>query len=311
MTFARTLVLCLAVLGCDHRRPKVPDWVLSAPPAAVMALSCRAGWALEPPRLLDLLRTFPLAQRSLDLFLQRARLDLRQETGRVTVFFTRPEPAGSGQQGFLIQLGSFRDPGRLQVAVANAFPVEGALSMNNRDYPLFVITDDQPIHIRAMADGEGRIWVGDLAALAGLGARSGSTPPALAASAEWISEAAAVQGFILPQELRDDTAPRLPGELARNLPRGIESVSWGLSPAAAPETVHGFELALAGSPEAVERASSWMHRFLEAASVVPGTPGAAPEILQESHRIGLRCRLTQDQVDMAMVKLGQLPIRCQ
>lgn len=311
MTFARTLVLCLAVLGCGHRRPAVPEWVLSAPPAAVMAISCRAGWALEQPRLLSLLEPFPLARQSLDLFLQRARLDLRQETGRVTVFFIRSEPAQAGHQGFLIQLGSFRDPGRLQVAVANAFPVEGALSMNNRDFPLFVITDAQPVRIRAMADGEGRIWLGDVAALAGLGSRPGYAPPALAASSGWISGAAAVQGFIRPQELRDDTVPRLPGDLARDLPRGIESVSWGLSPGAAPEAGIGFELALAGSPEAVERASSWVHRFLEAASAVPGAPGATPEILQESRCIGLRCRLTQDQVDLAMAKLDQPPIRCQ
>ena len=308
MTFARTLCCAWPSWGAGIAGPRFPDWVLSAPPAAVMAISCRAGWALEQPRLLSLLEPFPLARQSLDLFLQRARLDLRQETGRVTVFFIQSEPARAGRQGFLIQLGGFRDPGAAAGGRRQRLS-GGGRAVHEQPGSSPVRHHRRPAHPHPR---HGRRGGPDLAGRRGHPGRAGFpsrlAPPALAASSGWISGAAAVQGFIRPQELRDDTVPRLPGDLARDLPRGIESVSWGLSPGAAPEAAIGFELALAGSPEAVERASSWLQRFLEAASAVPGAPGAPPEILQESRCIGLRCRLTQDQVDLAMAKLDQPPM---
>lgn len=314
MVFTRTLLLCTVLLGCDHRRPRTPDWVLSAPPAAVMAISCRADWALEQPRLRALLADFPSAGRFLDILLERARLDPRHETGRITLFLARPargERTPLAEPGFLFQLGGFRDPGRLQVAVANAFPAEGTLAVDHREFPLFMIADAHPLHIRAMADSDGRVWLGDLAALAGLDLTPGRGRAALAASAEWITGSAAVQGFIRPQDLREDGNGRLAGDLARDLPRGIESVSWALVPGRGANAPSGFELSLTGTPDAVEGAAAWLGRLVAVATAVPGQALDTPEILQESRRIGLRCQVSQEQVDVLLAKLNQPPIRLQ
>lgn len=313
MVLPRTLLLCLALLGCEHRRPATPDWVVSAPASAVMAISCRADWALAKPRLPGLLEGFPMAARSMDILVARAGLETRHETGRITLFLTRPAAGAAAppEPGFLIQLGHFRDPGRLQVAVANAFPAEGALTLENREVPLFAIADAHPLHIRAMADGEGRVWLADLAVLAGRGLQPGAGRAALAASSEWITANAAVQGFISPQDLREDRTARLPGDLARDLPRGIESVAWGLVPGRNPNGPVRFELALSGSPDAVQRAASWLDRLVAVAMAVPGQPQDTPEILQESRRIGLRCLLSQEQIDVVLGKLEQPPVRLQ
>lgn len=313
MVHPRTLLLCLVLLGCGHRRPGIPDWVVSAPASAVMAISCRADWALGQPGLRVLLEGYPMAGRSMDVLVARARLETRHETGRITLFLTRP-PAASGlpgDPGFFLQLGRFRDPGRLQVAVANAFPAEGTLPLENREAPLFVITDAHPMHIRAMADGEGRVWLADLAAMAGRGLQPGADRALLGASAEWLTASAPVQGFIRPQELREDSSARLPGDLARDLPRGIEAVAWSLVPGRNPDAPIRFELALAGSTEAVERAASWLDRLMAVAMAVPGQSLDTPEILQESRRIGLRCLLSQGQVDLVLSKLDQPPVRLQ
>ncbi len=308
MNFARTLLVCLTLLGCQARRGQAPDWVRSAPAAAVMAVSFRADWSMEQPRLRTLLERFPMAGRSLDLFLMRARINLRRETGRLTVYLVNPAKAAS-TPGFLIQLGGVRDPGGLQVAIADGFPVD-TKAPDNRDHPVFVILDLPPYHIRAMADGEGRVWLGDQAMLAELGAGKSPSAAALAASSGWIGGAAAIQGFIRPQELLADYSGTLPGELARNLPRGIEAVAWGVTPGPEPDGLNGFELSLAGSGEAVQLAAPWLQRLLAAACAMQGPAAQWPEILQETSRIGLRCQLSQEQVDVAMAKLNQPPLPC-
>jgi hypothetical protein len=291
MIFARTLLLCLVLAGCDARRAQAPDWVRSAPAGALTAVSFRTDWALQQPRLGTLLARHPMAGRALDLFLVRARLPLRRETGRLTVYLTRP---GSG---FLIQLGGFRDPGGVQVAVADVFPVDG-MSMDNRDHPLFVILDLDPSHIRAMVDDEGRVWLGEAALLARLAAAPARAMGDLAAMAGWVSESP-VQGFLRPAELGEGY-----------LPGGIESMAWGVTPGPAADAPNGFELSLAGPGEAIEQASPWLQRFLAAVAAAPGPPAQPPEILQESRRISLRCPLSQEQVDVAMAKLGQPPLPC-
>ncbi|MDR3673118.1 MAG: hypothetical protein P4L36_19895 [Holophaga sp.] len=290
MIFARTMLLCLVLLGCE-RRTQVPDWVRSAPAGAVLATSFRADWALQQPRLQALLERFPMAGRALDLVLVRTRINLDQETGRLTVYQTRPAPAA----GFLIQLGGFRDPGGLQVAIADVFPVDSK-ALDNREHPLFVILDLDASHVRAVADGEGRVWLGDPAALARL-APAAVPNGDLAASAAWMNAKAAIQGFLRPSELPED--------LARNLPKGIVALVWGVNPGAGPDSPIGFELCLAGPGEAIEQALPWLQRF--AATVTPSQP---PEILQESRRVSLRCPLSQEQVDAAMAKLGQPAFPC-
>jgi hypothetical protein len=297
MIFARTLLLCLVLAGCDARRAQAPDWVRSAPAGALTAVSFRTDWALQQPRLRTLLEGYPMAGRSLDLFLVRARLPLRREAGRLTVYLTRPGA------GFLIQLDGFRDPGGIQAAIADVFPVDSSLAMDNRDHPLYVILDLDSSHIRAMADGEGRVWLGEAAALARLAAGPARALGDLAAPAGWISGSAEVQGFLRPAE------PGA-GNLAANLPGGIESMAWGVTPGPAADAPNGFELSLAGSAEAIEQASPWLQRFVAAVGAAPGPPVQPPEILQERRRISLRCPLSQGQVDAAMAKLGQPPLPC-
>ena len=49
----------------------------------------------------------------------------------------------------------------------------------------------------------------------------------------------------------------------------------------------------------------WLQRLLAAANAVQTAPGAAPELLQEKRRVGLRCSLTAEQLKLVMEKLGQ------
>ncbi len=305
MTSVRPLLLCLALLGCEARRPQAQDWVRSAPAPAATAISFRADWALQQPRLRVLLERYPLAGRSLDLFLTRVKLNLGQDPGRLTIYLTRPRLAAPSL-GFLIQLGGFPDPGGLQVAIADVFPVEGSQSMENRDHPLFVLLDLDPYHIRAMADGEGRVWLGDGAVLARLATGPGQVSDDLAAASAWISRTAPIQGFIRPAELAD----QVPGELARNLPRGIDALAWGVTPGLDWNAPNGFELSVTGTEAAIEQASPWLQRFVAAAQAAPGAPAQPPEILQEARRLSLRCLLSQEQVDVAMARLDQPPLPC-
>jgi hypothetical protein len=238
----------------------------------------------------------------------RARINPRRETGRLTVYLADPAK-GAATPGFLIQLGGFRDPGGLQVAIADGFPMD-TKAPDNRDHPVFVILDLPPYHIRAMADGDGRVWLGDQAMLAGLAAGKSPSAAALAASAGWINGAAAIQGFIRPKALLADHSAKLPGELSRNLPRGIEAVAWGVTPGPSPDGPNGFELSLAGSREAVQLSAPWLQRLLAAVCAMQGASTQWPELLQETSRIGLRCQLSQEQVDVAMARLDQPPLPC-
>ena len=286
MIFTRALLLSLALLGCQAR-PPAPDWVRSAPAGAVLAVSFRADWAMEQPRLSGLLAPYPMAGRALDLLLMRARINLSQEYGRLTVFQGSPGDP-------VLQLGGFRDPAGLQVAIADSFPVEGGQPANP-DRPVFVILDLGAQHIRAMTDREGRVWLGGQAALAGL--TPNRPDGALVEATGWISPGAAVQGFIRPPE-------------TWSLPKGIKVLAWGVTPGPGPDSLNRFEMALAGSKEAIQRVAPWLQRFLAATTSMAGTQGQAPELLQERTRMGLRCPLTQEQLDLAMAKLDLPPLPC-
>ena len=315
MVFVRPLLLCLVLLGCEARRPEAPDWVRSAPAAAVAAVSFRADWAMEQPRLRALMDRYPLAGRSLDLFLTRARVSLSPATGRLTVYqFSSFQPGGT--PGFLIQLTGFPDPGGLQVAIADAFALDGSQAMDNRGHSLFLVLDLAPARIQALVDGEGRVWLGDKATLAEWAgsALAGSAlagpaiaEPSLVDAVAWISSTAAVQGFIRPPGLLDDASGRRPGELA-GLPPGIQCVAWSVSAASARDPFNPFELAMCGSGPAIQRVAPWLQRFLAAAGANPGGPAPAPEILQEATRIVLRCKFSPDQVDVALARLDQPPL---
>ena len=307
----RNLLLCLALLGCQAHRAKAPDWLLSAPAATTVAISGRAAWVLEQPHYQAILERFPPAELTLATFLRNTQISARQDRGRVTLYVADPVASTGGAPAeFLIQMAGFKDPGRLQVAIADAFPAEGTLPMDNRDLPLYIVLELPPYHLRAMADGEGRVWLGDLASLARLGSGGPYTWRAVAASAGWISERATIQGFVRPQDLLHVTSRKLPGDLARDLPAGIESLAWGISPGVETDDLNGFELSLTGQPEAIQEAAPWLQRFVDSVMAVPGASNQAPELLQEKRRIGLRLPLTQAQVNVALARLGQPSIPC-
>lgn len=308
---ARTLLPCLLLLSCEARRARVPDWVQSAPATTVLAMSCASDSVVSDSRFQGFLERFPPAQRALADFQGRVRLD-RQGPGRVTVYLSNAAPSGNPSHGpvqpveFLIQLSGFRDPGRLQVAIADAFPSAGTLPMDNRDFPLFVVLDHAPYRIRAMADGEGRIWLGDLGSLARLSFGSLFNWGRLAASSDWIRGAAPIQGFMRPPGLLQGAGHDQPGELARDLPEGIETLAWGVTPGTGPGPLaqNGFELVLTGSTAAILAVAPWLQRLVDTTAAMQGASAQTPEILQEGRRIALRCTLSREQLNVAMAMLN-------
>lgn len=305
---AALALTALALLaGCGKRRTPAPDWVASAPAGTVMAVSGRAGWVIGQPGFQGLLHNVPFAEQTLDLFLKKARITPHKDTGRVSLYvLSMPKPGGDGKEipEFIIQLGGFKDQAAVNLAVTEAFPVEGSLPLNRHELPIHVILDVNQVHIRAVADAEGRIWLGDLKSLTRLD--QGFLParhPVLKA-AEWTAADAPIQGFVQAGAVLEGLAGRVPPELAQNLPKGIESLAWSVAPG--DHGLHRFDLALTGSPEAILQVVPWVQRFMAAASALQGAPGAQPpELLQERNRIGLRCQLSADQINQALAKVAQ------
>jgi hypothetical protein len=306
MRTARLLLLCLALLGCGKPRGEGPDWIASAPPDAVAAISCRTDWAQDPTRMAALLQRYPPAGVALSLVLQRVQPELLRQAGRITLYLARRagRPAAAGPSPrTLLQLGGFRLPGRIQTAIAQAFPETGIRTLDNRDLPSYVVLDLPSGQIRAMADPEGRIWLGDPADLAGIGtAPAGSG----AASREPIPDLAPapLQGFIRP----GTPDPRLPGDQSGTLPAGTTALAWAVTPAQDPSSPVGFELALAGPDRSMDAAAAWLQRFADAVQSVPGQIPQVPEIQQVETRIGLKCQLNRVQLALAMERLGLPPV---
>lgn len=296
-------------------KPKVPGWVQAAPGKSVAAFSGEAGWMLTHKDVQSLLSREPMVERALDLFLQKARINPRSETGRVTFHVTGVPQQGERalQQGLehvLIQLNQFRDPAALVSALAESFPQEGSLRIQGRDWPLYVVLDIEAqgakAHIRAASDEQGQIWIGSLEALNGLAAHDslGAQPDA-ALAAEWINARAPFQGYLQPETLLGELRKNLEGSFIRDLPQGVNALFWSITPPAEKDQPIRFELALAGSPEGINQVAPWLQRLVAAANAVQSAPGAAPELMQEKRRVGLRCALTPEQLKLVMEKLGQ------
>lgn len=306
----------LLLLGaCGKRRPAVADWAASAPPSAVMGVSGQAGWILGQPAFQAYLEKFPYADQTLDLFLKKARINPHKDSGRISLYVTGL-PAGDQPKGlqdldkavpeFLIQLGGFKDQAAVHVAIADAFPAEGSLPLNKHELPVYVILDVNQYHIRAVADPAGRVWLGDLRTLAKL--ESGGLPTAnpVRAALEWTNGAAPFQGFLRTRPLLDQLPGKVPDEVLRNLPTGVEGLAWSVTPGEGKDGLHRFELAVSGSAEGVVKVAPWVQRFVAAATSLQGAPTAqAPEILQERTRIGVRCQLTNEQINLALARLAQ------
>jgi len=303
----RTVLLSLALLGCDLRRGEAPDWVASAPAPAVAAVSCQVGWAMEPGHLEALMARFPQAERALDRFLEQTRISPR-DPGRITLYLADPPVGSAPEPDLLIQLGGLGHPGVLEAAMADAFPSAGNLAQGGRELPLFAVLDLDPHRFRAWADGEGRVWLGDQAVLGRLGSGRGRDSRALAAAMAPIHGEAAIQGFIRPAA---GAGPGRTGEAVPGLPGGIDALAWSLTPGAEPKALNRFELVLRGSRGAVLEAGPWLQRLAVAATAAtPAGPAQAPDLLQESRQLVLRCQLSQEQLDLVLAKLALPAIPC-
>lgn len=307
------LPLLLAPLACKPKAPQGTPWVRTAPAGTQVALSGRAGWVLDQRQFQSLVARNPLAEQVLELFLKQARISPKLDNGRISFYILDlpkdPKDLGAAADSFLLQLGGFNEPIALQTAMASAFPPEGSLTVNDKEFPLHVVLDYNQVHIRAMADAEGHIWLGELKALATLGTR-GSLPkghPILRASA-WTNGKAPLQGFILPEGFRahlKDKGEGAPRDLARELPPGIEGLVWSLQPGEGKPAIHQVELSVVGTTAAIAQITPWLQRIGALASTQQDSGAQPPELMQEPTRAGLRCQLTDTQVSQLFSKLNQ------
>jgi hypothetical protein len=132
-----------------------------------------------------------------------------------------------------------------------------------------------------------------------------ASQPDAALAAEWISPRAPFQGFLQPEVLLNGLRPNLEGSFVKDLPQGVTALFWSITPAEDKDQPVRFELALAGKPEGINQVTPWLQRLVAATSAVQPAPGAAPELIQEKRRVGLRCTLTAEQLKLVMEKLGQ------
>lgn len=271
-----------------------------------MAVSTQAGWAIQQREFQNLLGRFPMAEQTLDLFLKRARINPGGETGRISLYITDLKIKASlpqkGVEGssFLLQLGGFRDPKNLLLAITEAFPMEGSLRVGTRDLPLYVLLDYNQFHMRLLLDEQGRIWIGDLPALAAL-AKAPTLAPAAQRAVEWIDRKAPIQGLLLPESLLGQ-----PSEgFAHALPKGIQALAWSVTPGSSKDASHAFELAITGTPEGIRQISPWIQRLVAFIGSVSGAPSRPADVLEEKARVGLRAQLNASQLEAVMARISQ------
>ena len=312
---AAVALACLPFAFSCRPKPRVPGWVQAAPGDSLAAISGEAGWMLAHKEVQSFISRDPMVERALDLFLQKAHINPRTETGRVTFHLIGVPQAGEdtlqkGLEHALIQLNQFKEPAALVGALAESFPQEGSLRIQERNWPLYVILDIETggtkAHIRAASDEKGQVWIGSLEALNHLAAKAGlAAQPDAALAAEWINPRAPFQGYLQPEPLLDGLRKNLDGSIIKDLPQGVHAMFWSITPSEDKDQPVKFELALAGTPEGINQVTPWLQRLVAAANAVQPAPGAAPELMQEKRRVGLRCALNADQLKLVMEKLGQ------
>lgn len=304
--------LAVALAGALSCKPKaaVPQWVASMPAGAHFAFSSELGWALEHKELQGAIARAPQVAQMLDLFLSRARIDPRKETGRLTLYLldlpTKVERPQDVSGAFLIQLSGFRDPKTLQQAVTESFPPEGFLKAGGADWPLFVIMDfaagGAQMHLRVASDPAGGLWLGDLSALSAL-AHPRPLSDAVLSAAGWLSPQQKLQGALRPKGLIDGLKGQLPGEWAQELPSDLDILLWGVTPGETDQPWQ-MEVVVGGTPEAVAKVAPWLQRFGAALDATRPQGQAPAQLLQERARAGLRATVDRSQVEAALQRLG-------
>jgi hypothetical protein len=305
-------LLAILAAGCRPQKTEAPSWVQAAPARCEMAVSGQASWLLEQPQFQALLAKYPLAEQSLDIFLKKAHIAPHGETGRVSLFAMDSVAEmvarkGTPQtSGFLLQFHGFRQPRALQVAVAESFPIEGSLQVQGSDLPLHVVLDFNQAHIRILTDLSGNLWMGDLSALTSLGS-SGPMPRRhpIQLAAAWIDGTAPLQGFLRPESLLKDLSGRLPSDITRELPQGIECLAWSVKPGAGEQPLYSVHISITGTPESIQKATPWLQRIVAIATSLRTGSAPPPELVQERSRALLRCQLSWEQVSQVLAKMAQ------
>jgi hypothetical protein len=301
-------------LGCKPRS-RAPVWIQNAPAKSSLGVSTQIAWVIEEKGFQNLLAEQPVAERALDLFLQKAKINPKDETGRINIYVL---PSASQTDGssfslnridsVVLQLDQFRDPKAVLSAIAESFPPEGSLRIQGKDWPLFVVMDVEQnkmkAHVRVASDAQGRVWIGDLSALNRLSKESDEPQKELLAASEWINPQGAFQGFLQPESLLKDFQSKLPESISRELPRGIVSLAWSATPPKEANRPYVFELALSGEPEGIDQVVPWLQRLVAVTNALQDSPQQPPEILKEKTRVGLRCSLTGDQLKEVLSRLG-------
>jgi hypothetical protein len=294
-------------IGCKDMRPKVQDWVISAPEASALGVSCSLALALESPPAREAITKFPQFDQALELFLDKAKIDPASETGRVSAYLmNRPDAKiasvstddlASLAQTVFFQIAGFRDPKAIEKMVIETFPPAGSLNMGGREYPLFVVFDINNFHLRVFSDNEGRLWIGEMAALKELAKRRsfGDNSPVSRAS-EWVSRAGTLQGFVQPELLPTDMMQ----ELAKVVPAGIKGVAWSISPPDKEGQTVELDLVVTGAEDAIVQLKPWMQRLIAMASTLGGEGSKPPDTVQENNRMGIRCQFNKDQLADAL-----------
>ena len=309
-------VVLVLLPGCRSKGSMAPSWLQSAPVDCSLAVSGRVGWLLENPEFQATITRFPLAEQTLELFLKKAKIHPEGETGRITFFvFDIPKEQGKPEDmaaDFLLQFDGFKDPRALQMALAESFPPEGSLVLDKKDCPLFVMMDINKVKIRALVDPQQRILIGDLRALARRASRGTISQGPKASNAlgagEWIDATAPIAGYLNPDVLMAGYGNKLPGEVAKEFPKGLESLVWSVTPAKDlkdPKAPHRLELAVGGSPEGINQASHWIQRLVAAASQLGVQQQLAPVLVQEKTRVGVRYSASNEQINAILGSFGQ------
>jgi len=301
---AAAAALAMAFSGCRDMGPRTPEWVASAPEKAIIGVSLHMGWALERPEVRRAMARHPIFEQTLEILLDKVRLDPASETGRVSLYMLGVPGHGHGIASFedfsgmaLMQVAGFGDTRAVQRVIAGNFPPEGSLSAGGREYPLFVFFDFNDVHIRILIDGDGRLWIGDIAVLHCVARRQfvGEGGP-LAHAAKWIKASGAVQGF-----LRPDLVPKeAMKEFAAAVPAGIKGIAWSISALEKDAGAISLSLAAAGTEEAIAGLKPWMQRTAAMASGLAGEGAAPPETLHEKDRAGLKCQFKLEHIDNAL-----------
>jgi hypothetical protein len=293
-------------------RPGAQDWVASAPEKTILGVSGHLGWILEMPEFRKYITKYPMFDQALELFLDRASIDPASETGRVSLYILDIPKESASMQSFndlrgmaLIQIAGFRDTKAIQRVVVETFSPEGSFRIGGREYPLFVVMDINEVRIRVFFDNDGRLWIGDLFALAEIAKKRsvGADSPVSSAS-EWIPVTGAIQGFAQP-ELAPKHALK---DFDKLIPTGIKGLTWAVTPFENNGQALNFDLCVTGTEEAVAKLKPWLQRLVAIASALAGDGMMPPETIQENNRMGVRCQFRQDQLETAlkMIKMEEL-----